>query len=112
MTHSFPTRRSSDLLCRSQKGKSINNSRHPMLLNAVQAMVFDFRASRDSNIDREIQEKESCKRFNHDSMQRLQRGQREDLLALRSEEHTSELQSLMCISNAVFCLKKKKHKKE
>src|SRR3546814_2101452 len=29
---------------------------------------------------------------------------------LRSEEHTSELQSLMRISYAVFCLKKKKHK--
>src|SRR3546814_1354407 len=28
----------------------------------------------------------------------------------RSEEHTSELQSLMRISYAVFCLKKKKHK--
>src|SRR3546814_10015913 len=30
----------------------------------------------------------------------------------RSEEHTSELQSLMRISYAVFCLKKKKEKKE
>src|SRR3546814_3215589 len=30
------------------------------------------------------------------------------LLASRSEEHTSELQSLMRISYAVFCLKKKK----
>src|SRR3546814_10742460 len=30
--------------------------------------------------------------------------------AERSEEHTSELQSLMRISYAVFCLKKKKHK--
>src|SRR3546814_1334814 len=29
----------------------------------------------------------------------------------RSEEHTSELQSLMRISYAVFCLKKKKMKK-
>src|SRR3546814_3287379 len=28
---------------------------------------------------------------------------------LRSEEHTSELQSLMRISYAVFCLKNKKH---
>src|SRR3546814_9470696 len=28
----------------------------------------------------------------------------------RSEEHTSELQSLMRISYAVFCLKTKKHK--
>src|SRR3546814_8615620 len=31
-----------------------------------------------------------------------------DLHDLRSEEHTSELQSLMRISYAVFCLKKKK----
>src|SRR3546814_3676068 len=30
--------------------------------------------------------------------------------SLRSEEHTSELQSLMRISYAVFCLKKKKTK--
>src|SRR3546814_15264121 len=30
----------------------------------------------------------------------------------RSEEHTSELQSLMRISYAVFCLKKKKNKTE
>src|SRR3546814_3280640 len=32
------------------------------------------------------------------------------LTAARSEEHTSELQSLMRISYAVFCLKKKKKK--
>src|SRR3546814_2941566 len=30
---------------------------------------------------------------------------------IRSEEHTSELQSLMRISYAVFCLKKKKNKR-
>src|SRR3546814_2518167 len=36
--------------------------------------------------------------------QRIERDQEED----RSEEHTSELQSLMRISYAVFCLKKKK----
>src|SRR3546814_9018983 len=38
---------------------------------------------------------------------------RQDLnlrLLRRSEEHTSELQSLMRISYAVFCLKKKKNK--
>src|SRR3546814_5788586 len=33
-----------------------------------------------------------------------------DLKERRSEEHTSELQSLMRISYAVFCLKKKKQK--
>src|SRR3546814_6134629 len=38
-----------------------------------------------------------------------QRGHR--LAAARSEEHTSELQSLMRISYAVFCLKKQNHNK-
>src|SRR3546814_5313226 len=39
------------------------------------------------------------------------RGSREEevRIALRSEEHTSELQSLMRSSYAVFCLKKKKN---
>src|SRR3546814_9617611 len=36
--------------------------------------------------------------------------QRRASLNRRSEEHTSELQSLMRISYAVFCLKKKKYK--
>src|SRR3546814_2923917 len=31
--------------------------------------------------------------------------------SLRSEEHTSELQSLLRISYAVFCLKQKKHRR-
>src|SRR3546814_3745101 len=34
-----------------------------------------------------------------------------DSFSMRSEEHTSELQSLMRNSYAVFCLKKKKHHK-
>src|SRR3546814_3662024 len=38
---------------------------------------------------------------------RLARLQFQDNLAARSEEHTSELQSLMRISYAVFCLKTK-----
>src|SRR3546814_9419804 len=50
---------------------------------------------------------------------RLRRGEQEervevhraDVPTLRSEEHTSELQSLMRISYAVFCLKKKKQNK-
>src|SRR3546814_10537589 len=39
-----------------------------------------------------------------------QRNQRHALPRHRSEEHTSELQSLMRISYAVFCLKKKTQK--
>src|SRR3546814_9641807 len=42
----------------------------------------------------------------YDFQRRKQRGNGQ-----RSEEHTSELQSLMRISYAVFCLKKKKKKK-
>src|SRR3546814_6764442 len=42
--------------------------------------------------------------------QRLDSGEKSDGERRRSEEHTSELQSLMRISYAVFCLKKKKNK--
>src|SRR3546814_4901621 len=40
---------------------------------------------------------------------RRRRGRARRAHQLRSEEHTSELQSLMRISYAAFCLKKKKH---
>src|SRR3546814_3859775 len=42
------------------------------------------------------------------ALARLPAVQREPVTAFRSEEHTSELQSLMRISYAVFCLQKKK----
>src|SRR3546814_6702445 len=38
----------------------------------------------------------------------IQRADAEALVRVRSEEHTSELQSLMRISYAVFCVTKKK----
>src|SRR3546814_4899379 len=43
-------------------------------------------------------------------MMKLSDGAPSYLTSRRSEEHTSELQSLMRISYAVFCLKKKKTK--
>src|SRR3546814_10166967 len=43
----------------------------------------------------------------HQDRARLEQPQRLPARPARSEEHTSELQSLMCISYAVFCLKKK-----
>src|SRR3546814_3955696 len=43
--------------------------------------------------------------------ERRQRGAARRRGEARSEEHTSELQSLMRISYAVFCLKKKRQKK-
>src|SRR3546814_3138381 len=42
------------------------------------------------------------------ALSRLVRATFPDVAVIRSEEHTSELQSLMRISYAVFCLKKKK----
>src|SRR3546814_1077368 len=55
----------------------------------------------------------SEQRNEHGSERQAGKDQRTDgagqlALAGRSEEHTSELQSLMRISYAVFCLKKKK----
>src|SRR3546814_8778127 len=59
----------------------------------------------------------SADRRDRDSHRRIQTGRRHRVRfphtprgrrARRSEEHTSELQSLMRISYAVFCLKKKK----
>src|SRR3546814_9818649 len=49
-----------------------------------------------------------------DALALLQRlgDRREELVEQRSEEHTSELQSLMRISYAVFCLKKKNQTKQ
>src|SRR3546814_7249484 len=59
-------------------------------------------------IDRQ-QEKEAVERFHADEMWSSGKLSLAHT-ALRSEEHTSELQSLMRISYAVFCLKKTKEK--
>src|SRR3546814_8617620 len=48
----------------------------------------------------------------HDTREKAKQGGRSvTFVTFRSEEHTSELQSLMRISYAVFCLKKKKKQK-
>src|SRR3546814_7824693 len=48
--------------------------------------------------------------FRYYKQSAFQGGTHVPLIVSRSEEHTSELQSLMRISYAVFCLKKKKKK--
>src|SRR3546814_12647075 len=52
-----------------------------------------------------------ARRLRHDLEPRFERIVRIDQFEMRSEEHTSELQSLMRISYAVFCLKKKKKRR-
>src|SRR3546814_2850927 len=49
------------------------------------------------------------KRYNRETLEVTFKGKSIADVLDRSEEHTSELQSLMRISYAVFCLKKKKH---
>src|SRR3546814_6428646 len=52
--------------------------------------------------------KKSSRRRPHKKQNEKSEEELEDSTSNRSEEHTSELQSLMRISYAVFCLKKKK----
>src|SRR3546814_9631076 len=59
-------------------------------------------------IDMDRQLRHFGAQFAHDPVDQFQRSERFLASALRSEEHTSELQSLMRISYAVFCLKKQK----
>src|SRR3546814_2345761 len=51
-----------------------------------------------------------CRRAREDRDRQGTQSRTRDRVVERSEEHTSELQSLMRISYAVFCLKKKKQK--
>src|SRR3546814_2346412 len=71
------------------------------------------RASKDLDAKIETPEKARLEGEFKDVVERLQTvlGARVEAVRLsRSEEHTSELQSLMRISYAVFCLKKKKNR--
>src|SRR3546814_16218501 len=83
----FPTRRSSDLF---RRQRAHGAAQFGGVRDHVARVAGMELADRD-----------------HGGIQRID-GPRHD--RLRSEEHTSELQSLMRISYAVFCLKKKKHK--
>src|SRR3546814_17902340 len=76
LTHTFPTRRSSELF----------------LYEAMQTLNATDEAAALTRFD-ELLVAHAAHSFGN---------------ASRSEEHTSELQSLMSISYAVFCLKKKK----
>src|SRR3546814_3846470 len=61
---------------------------------------------RDPEIERTVND--LARRLQIDAAAEIVAAEADDRDAERSEEHTSELQSLMRISYAVFCLKKKK----
>src|SRR3546814_5349762 len=92
LTHAFPTRRSSDLSLNLMNlgWRAIFLVNLPIALLVILIaipVVKETRAQQTSKLDLG----------------------RTVLSMVRSEEHTSELQSLMRISYAVFCLKKKNH---
>src|SRR3546814_3965504 len=105
MTPSFPSRRSSDLGSRIAPAIVESCPTRIFLPNERAAepqiaRIFERFGLNDRQI--EILSRATPKR---DYYCQSRRGNR-----LRSEEHTSELQSLMRISYAVFCLKKKTNK--
>src|SRR3546814_7403845 len=105
MTHSFPPRRSSDLQAvvrGQQQAHAGRPAEQPIIAvqdlpQCRQQRSEFFRRRVGRQVKRRVEQKP------------IAPGKILDL-RIRSEEHTSELQSLMRISYAVFCLKKKKTK--
>src|SRR3546814_3348291 len=96
MTHSFPTRRSADLIEDRQVGRIVHQRFQRRLAVRIDARDEPLGLQRDRQRLQDVAVVvDQCDGCRH-----------------RSEEHTSELQSLMRISYAVFCLKKKKTRKK
>src|SRR3546814_7298630 len=74
------------------------------LFRSSQASPARHRAT----VSRTPAEEDDARRLRKSTSVRTQSSATISLFSIRSEEHTSELQSLMRISYAVFCLKKKK----
>src|SRR3546814_6604404 len=110
MTHSFPTRRSSDLWIQHRSidqadvgafEQPSSGDRHSFVSFSRPTMRSSSAISRPLLVDK-------C---NKSSATSVPGSTGISFCAARSEEHTSELQSLMRTSYAVFCLKKKKNSK-
>src|SRR3546814_4558157 len=93
---------------------TVPNSRVPLCTEAAREIQRGGHSGRHRILERRFQHDTAIDDLHgdlqlvvelHVALPELRAGGR-DLLA-RSEEHTSELQSLMRISYAVFCLKKK-----
>src|SRR3546814_5247814 len=111
MTHSFPTRRPSDLAALARR-RAAGIAEHGGRLQPRSCRLprLHDRASRQSA---DARGNDGAADGGFSKLAGAARGAKlqKDLdgaRAFRSEEHTSELQSLMRISYAVFCWKKKK----
>src|SRR3546814_10856738 len=110
MSHSFPTRRSSVLF----DGNFIERVHGHFDISEIDACLIRFHTDFDIVIDHPFDGDEDFHEYELPGGRfwALTRAGNADLELYRSEEHTSELQSLMRISYAVFCLKKKNYKKK
>src|SRR3546814_2452436 len=105
MTHSFPNRRSSDL---SHSGLKMRKGRvHIFIGPAGLTQPMANGGAVDAHCQGIIQESDRVSNPASQIQAICEIGEQVGIVR-RSEEHTSELQSLMRISYAVFCLKKKK----
>src|SRR3546814_6886406 len=82
----------------------INRVRHPAFPKSICEVVFQGSDRATGRTPRPRGWRTGCRRS------RAARWKPNSPRSKRSEEHTSELKSLMRISYAVFCLKKKKNK--
>src|SRR3546814_16336266 len=126
MTHSFPTRRLSDLLIGLQTESVVQRFRDYVLREAggsadgdrlsadgrtvvAKAFPIGIDAEQFAEMTASDEARKDAARLKAAIFNRVQIIGVDRLdYTKRSEEHTSELQSLMRISYAVFCLKKKK----
>src|SRR3546814_5900226 len=118
MTHSFPTRRPSDRTSFAVRTGLLSTSDNSTASRASVAPRAGFTPSpaperptpKRGGQRRECPPLRTGRRvLCHPAFCSGARGTPPARTAQRSEEHTSELQSLMRISYAVFCLKKKKN---
>src|SRR3546814_2083109 len=133
MTHSFPTRRSSDLVMTQINGHQELTVGQVAARSGVAVTALHFYESK--GLIKSSRNQGNQRRYPREVLRRValikvaqglgiplaeigsalktlpdDRAPTASDWKIKSEEHTSELQSLMRISYAVFCLKKKKHK--
>src|SRR3546814_5571483 len=111
MTHPFPTRRSSALLAETRGELAVAVVLDRRMQAALDRAVLRLRDARVELAAGKAEMAEQEDVLGQIAVQNYQQGDPNlvGLAMVRSEEHTSELQSLMRNSYAVFCLKKKKH---
>src|SRR3546814_20418330 len=112
LTHSFPPRRSSDLptvlfdLHRELGGKMVPFAGYALPVQYPAGIMAEHQHTREAATLFDVSHMGQLRLDGADRAATLEALVPVDVA--RSEEHTSELQSLMRISYAVFCLKKKK----